>query len=113
MYALSNRATASRSRSNWEGRIKALTSTGLVQLRSYQFVYYRRCNEIEKYFRGELQTIHPHQIGAAWDLEWERRTFLTVFRIMAWPNVLLPHAVIVVMGAGLYYLGRVGLIANS
>ena len=74
----------------------------------YQFIYYSRCNEIERYFRGEEIKIHAMQIGATWDREWERRTFRTVARMLFWPNVFLPHAVILVAGIVLYELASSG-----
>lgn len=72
----------------------------------YQFVYYRRCNDIEKYFRDENPAIYPNQIGATWDLEWEKRTFGTVLRIMSWPNVWLPHIVIAIAGGVCFWLSK-------
>jgi hypothetical protein len=78
--------------------------------KGFQFVYYRRCNDIEKYFRGEVSTLHPLQIGATWDQEWQRRKLLSVFRIMAWPNVCLPHAVIAVTGVALFWMSRVAIL---
>jgi hypothetical protein len=77
----------------------------------YQFVYYRRCNDIERYFRGEGQAIFPFQIGATWDKEWEKRSFFTVFRMMTWPNVWLPHAVVAAAGILLFILVQCKLIA--
>lgn len=76
----------------------------------YQFVYYRRCNDIERFFRGEVTTIFPLQIGATWDLEWEKRSLLTVFRIMSWPNVWLPHVVIALAGGALFWMSKRALI---
>ena len=76
----------------------------------YQFVYYRRCNDIERFFRGEACEVRPMQIGATWDQEWERRTFRTVFEMMSWPNVWLPHGVIAVAGIALFCMWRTKII---
>jgi hypothetical protein len=77
----------------------------------FQFVYYRRCNDIEKYFRGEITDLCPHQIGAAWDADWKNRRFSAVFGIMLWANVLIPHAIVAIAGVVLYWLSRAGHIA--
>ena len=72
----------------------------------FQFVYYRRSDDIEKYFRGEVTSIHPLQIGTSWQVAWKERRLHSLIRILAWPNVWLPHAVIAVAGVVLFVLSQ-------
>lgn len=76
--------------------------------KQFQFVYYRRCDQIEAHFRGESSLLHPFQIAVSWQEHYRRRKVLKLLRTMFWPNVCLPHAAIFLVGLILFYLVQIG-----
>lgn len=66
-----------------------------------QQCFYGRVRSIEQSFR-ENNSIAPLQIASQWSLEYhKRKSLFYLWRILWWPHVALPHALLVLFGAGL------------
>lgn len=77
----------------------------------FQLGYYERAGQIESHFRGEVELTVPNQIGTAWMEKWNNTPWSEVARMALWPHIALPHAVVVVMGAALFCITKLGLVA--
>jgi hypothetical protein len=70
--------------------------------KTFQLGYYERAAQIEAHFRGESPLRAAHQIGTAWMQRWQRSSWREVASMARWPHVALPHAVVVLVGAGMF-----------
>ncbi len=70
--------------------------------KTFQYAFYDRIYEIEKYYSGELDEIRAPRVAHAWSKSWRAGGTKRTFRIMSWPHVFLPHAIIFVGGVALY-----------
>jgi hypothetical protein len=74
--------------------------------KSFQQAFYERILEIESYYVNSVSPVIHLQITKSWSKAWHRDRVRTLWRIMYWPHVQLPHSVIVVGGPllwGYYY----------
>jgi hypothetical protein len=78
--------------------------------KTFQYAFYERINAIEDYFAGKGERPIPLQIGRAWYQRWSTIGPKKLCRIMTWPRVALPHALIALAGLVLFVLNAVGLI---
>jgi len=76
--------------------------------KAFQLGYYERAAAIEAHFRGEAPLRAAHQIGASWMQRWRRTSWPEIARMASWPHVALPHAVVVLVGAGLFLASLLG-----
>ena len=74
--------------------------------KSFQQAYYARIREIEAYFAGKSTDVSLFQINAAWSKAWHADRWRQLRRIIFWPHVWLPHAVVAVGGPCLWLLNR-------
>lgn len=70
----------------------------------FQFSYYSRIREIEKFARGELSQISPLQINTSWKQSYHERGLFRFLSIFLQAHVLLPHGIIFIVGITLYLL---------
>jgi len=80
-------------------------------IRAYQYAYYDRAGVIEKYFSGERGTISPLQTGSSWASSFAKIGFLKLVKILLWPEVLLPHALPIVISVVLFPLVALGVLS--
>jgi hypothetical protein len=75
--------------------------------KTFQYAHYKRAVVIETYFaeQGQAAEVPPMQIGSSWQVQWKRGGKRRLFRLMRWPHVYLPHAVVFGLGI-LLYLGE-------
>lgn len=78
--------------------------------KSFQTGYYERSEAIERYFNGNGTLTAPFQIGTAWFRHWNAGGNRQWLKIMLWPHVALPHAVVAVIGGLLFALSALGAI---
>lgn len=78
--------------------------------KSFQVGYYERASAIESYFSGDGTLAVPFQIGSTWFRHWEGGGNRSWARMMLWPHVALPHAVVVLAGLLLFVLSVLGVI---
>ncbi|MCE9658418.1 MAG: hypothetical protein K8R60_07650 [Burkholderiales bacterium] len=76
--------------------------------KAFQLGYYERASQIEAHFRGDAELKSAHQIGASWMTRWRRTSWPEIGRMALWPHVALPHAVVVLVGAGLFAAALLG-----
>jgi len=76
--------------------------------KTFQLGYYERAAQIEAHFRGESPLRAAHQIGSSWMQRWQRTTWREVARMARWPHIALPHAVVVLVGAGMFLASLLG-----
>ena len=69
--------------------------------KSFQLAFYGRVEEIERWFRSPVEDIFPFQISSTWDKNWQGG-LVSVLKIMIWPHVFLPHAIVAVVGLYLF-----------
>lgn len=72
--------------------------------KTFQNAHYERMRVIENYFRNPKKTLTPLQINTSWLRKWQADRSGSLWRILAWPYVALPHALIVLLGLVLYGL---------
>jgi hypothetical protein len=72
--------------------------------KTFQYAHYDRMRVIENYFRGERKALVPLQINASWIKKLRADGSRRLARVMAWPYVALPHALVVILGVVLYGL---------
>jgi hypothetical protein len=72
--------------------------------KTFQYAFYDRIYEIEKYYAGELQEISAPRIAHSWSKSWHAGGTKRVFRIMQWPHVWLPHGIVFGGGMTLYLI---------
>jgi hypothetical protein len=75
-----------------------------------QYAFYERINEIEDYFAGKAKAPSPLQIGRAWYRRWSGMGAGKTLRILAWPRVAVPHALVALLGVVLFALHAAGVI---
>lgn len=78
--------------------------------KTFQYAYYGRSGDIEEYFRGEKKIDAPFQIGTLWSQRWHSGGSAMLKKILFWPHVALPHVIVAVLGAILYFLSKAGII---
>jgi hypothetical protein len=78
--------------------------------KTFQYAHYDRMRVIEDYFRSERRTIVPLQINTSWIKKWRTEGSKHLARVMAWPYVALPHALVVILGIVLYWLAGLQVI---
>jgi hypothetical protein len=78
--------------------------------KAFQLGYYQRTEQIESHFRGEIKLKAPYQIGTAWMEKWNNTPWSEVAQMALWPHIALPHAVVVVLGLGLFGMSKLGLV---
>ena len=71
--------------------------------KSFQQAFYERICEIESYYDGSVSPVIHLQINKSWLNAFRRDRVRTLWRIMYWPHVQLPHSVIVVGGPLLWW----------
>lgn len=78
--------------------------------KTFQDAYYDRSGDIEEYFRGEKKIDAPFQIGKSWFRRWQSGGVARLKKILLWPHVALPHAIVAVLGILLFLLSIAGVI---
>jgi hypothetical protein len=73
-----------------------------------QQAYYPRIWKIERHFRDagteKAEEIRPFAIGLSWGDSFRKEgSYWRSYRIMLWPHVALPHAVVAVVGVLLFF----------
>ena len=76
--------------------------------KAFQLGFYQRAEELEAHFRGECVVVSPNQIGASWMRRWNGTPWSEVGRMALWPHIALPHAVVVVVGTGMFMASLLG-----
>jgi len=66
--------------------------------KTFQQAYYPRIREIEAFFAGKSPEIAHFQINASWSRAWHKDRVHTMCRILFWPHVFLPHAIVALGG---------------
>ena len=79
--------------------------------KSFQVAYYERADAIEAYFRGDSPVLQPFQVGNSWYAAWKSRRSMKLLRLLAWPHVAVPHAVVALIAFTLFVLHRAGVVA--
>jgi len=74
--------------------------------KSFQQAYYNRIREIEAFFAGKQETTH-FQINSSWSKAWHACRAQKFGRIMTWPHVFLPHAIIALGGPCLWLMNTI------
>jgi hypothetical protein len=72
--------------------------------KAFQLGYYARVEALEAHFRTRSSVAFPaNQIATAWMAEWRQTSWSYVLLMgLTWPHILLPHAVVVIVGIALY-----------
>ena len=78
--------------------------------KTFQYGYYNRSGNLEKYFAGKSIEIYPMQIGGEWYAHWKKGGTKRLLRIMHWPWVALPHVFVFLSGIVLYILVSLDVI---
>jgi hypothetical protein len=78
--------------------------------KTFQDAYYERAYQIEQYFAGAKRDLVPLQISKSWHQRWSKRGSTRLLRILSWPHVALPHAVVLIAGLGLYAAHALGMV---
>lgn len=78
--------------------------------KKFQYIYYERCNEIEKHFRSDLKLNCAFQISSSWQECWRSKRSPSLTKILSWPHVALPHFLIAVLGFTLFCLTYNGFL---
>lgn len=76
--------------------------------KSFQLGYYERSASIERHFNGEQAMVAPFQIGKTWFAHWHAGGSRAWARLLLWPHVALPHAVVALIGGLLCLLSALG-----
>lgn len=72
--------------------------------KTFQYAFYNRIYDIEKYYAGELDEIDTPRISHTWLKSWHAGGTRRTLNIMIWPHVFIPHAIVFVGGIALYLL---------
>ena len=70
--------------------------------KTFQYAYYARIKGIENHWAGNESEMKPLQIAASWSKSWHEGGVRRLFRILLWPHVFLPHAVVFLSGVVAY-----------
>ena len=76
--------------------------------KAFQLGYYERAGADRSALSRRGAVAGAHQIGASWMQRWHRTSWPEIARMACWPHVALPHAVVVVVGAGLFLASLLG-----
>jgi hypothetical protein len=76
--------------------------------KAFQLGFYQRAEELEAHFRDEHSLVSPNQIGASWMRRWNGMPWSEVGSMAFWPHIALPHAVVVVVGIGVFLASQLG-----
>ncbi len=80
--------------------------------KSFQLGYYERSATIERHFNGEQTLDAPFQIGNAWFRHWHAGGSRAWAKLLLWPHVALPHAVVALIGGLLFLLSVLGKLGQ-
>jgi hypothetical protein len=75
-----------------------------VLWKDFQQSYYARVRAIERAFREHDASAVPLQIHESWSHEFHRHNLRRLFRIVAWPHVMLPHVLVFLAGVVIWLL---------
>lgn len=69
--------------------------------KTFQQANYYRVRKIEDFMQGEIPPgeFRLPDITGAWSVGWRA---VSLWRVMAWPHVFLPHAIVVIAGIALW-----------
>ncbi|TGQ65132.1 MAG: hypothetical protein E5V49_06820 [Mesorhizobium sp.] len=68
-----------------------------------QQAYYKRVYAIENYFVSPTGEFPPYQIATSWSHSWHTHgRGALALKIMVWPRILLPHAIVATVAATLF-----------
>ncbi|MCG8332290.1 MAG: hypothetical protein MI974_31680 [Chitinophagales bacterium] len=81
-----------------------------IQWKTFQQAYYSRVVDIERYFRGEIDSLIPLQTNKSWLSSWKENKLKKYLKILTWPHVAMPHILVAIFGLILYILVLVNLI---
>lgn len=81
--------------------------------KSFQTGYYQGSEAIERYFNGSGTLTAPFQIGDTWFQHWSAGGNRQWVKMMLWPHVALPHAVVVVIGGLLFAYSVLSQVGHS
>jgi uncharacterized membrane protein len=106
-FSLAQIAVAFTSESPSLFLVAALTATLFWALetswKGFQYAYHGRIRDIEAYFSAESPPPIPaFQISTRWFETFHAEVAGRYFEFARWPHVCLPHAVVVVLGLGMY-----------
>ena len=71
--------------------------------KTFQYAYYKRAKQIEKYMRGESNEITNLQIATSWSASYHDGRIRRFIRILFWPHVILPHGAMFALLTLLYF----------
>jgi len=80
------------------------------QWKTFQYAYYARNGEIERYFRGEKELTCAFQVSTSWTKRWKSYGLRGLASALAVPHVGMPHIIFCVLGLALYALSLVGVV---
>jgi hypothetical protein len=66
--------------------------------KEFQQCYYPRIRNLEKAFREDLPQENPLQINTSWSITYHSYNLAIFIRVMGWPHVMLPHAMVMMIG---------------
>ena len=76
--------------------------------KTFQYAYYERSRQLERYFAGSGPDVVPLQITGSWSQAWKKGGFKRFWRISTWLHVANPHVLVVALAVlllGLHWLG--------
>jgi hypothetical protein len=96
-----------------EGQSVVLLLSGLAALlfwvtegfwKTFQQAYYPRMRHIEAVMqKGTLEELSSPFISRAWSEAWAKDRVRTLIRILLWPHVAVPHALVALVGITLWF----------
>ena len=74
--------------------------------KSFQYANYYRLRRIEDFLNGvEVKDFRYPYITHSWTHAWRKAS---IFKIMRWPHVFLPHLLVMIIGGGMWVYFRFG-----
>ena len=74
------------------------------QWKSFQYPYFERVTEIERYFQNKNTEINVFQISHTWEKVQPNLTFKEKLKIFGYTNIFMPHIFTIIIGVSLYVL---------
>lgn len=76
--------------------------------KTFQYAYYRRSRQLERYFAGKGSDVVPLQISGTWYQAWNQGGVKRLWRILRWSHVANPHLFVVALAVFLLVLHWLG-----
>ncbi|MFB0495013.1 hypothetical protein ABID99_001250 [Mucilaginibacter sp. OAE612] len=79
--------------------------------KTFQQSFYDRVYTIEDHFNAEVKkAVQPLQLTHFWSKQWHGRYKNSIFKILFWPHVMLPHVFVFIGGIVLFILSFFNII---